>query len=87
MTRRSNGPIRSDSINAYLLGTRILAVIAALALAGGILSDEIDGAFWQRHALLAGLSSSIIIVILTAGVFNEPSTVKGAAVGACWLNT
>ncbi len=71
MTRRSNGPIRSDSINAYLLGTRILAVIAALALAGGILSDEIDDAFWQRHALLAGLSSSIIIVMLTAGVFNE----------------
>ena len=44
--------------------------------------------FWERHALLAGLSSSIIIVMLTVGVFNEaPSDVKGAAVGACWLNT
>jgi hypothetical protein len=71
MTRRSTGPIRSDSINSYLLGTRILAVLAELALAGGILSDETDSAFWERHALLAGLSSSIIIVMLTVGIFNE----------------
>jgi hypothetical protein len=71
MARRSNGPIRSDSINAYLFGTRILAALAALALAAGIVSDLIDGSIWQRHALLAGLSSSIIVVMLTVGIFNE----------------
>jgi hypothetical protein len=71
MNRRSKGPIRTESINAYLVGTRILAALATLALAGGIVSDLVDGSFWQRHALLAGLSSSIIVVMLSVGIFNE----------------
>jgi hypothetical protein len=71
MTRRETGPRRSNSINAYLLGTRILAVVASLALVGGILSDLFDGAFWRGHALIAGLASSVLIVMLSAGIFNE----------------
>lgn len=71
MTRRGNGPLRLDSIDAYLLGTRVLAAVAALALTAGILSDVLDDSFWQGHALLAGLSASILVVMLSAGIFNE----------------
>lgn len=71
MTRRDLGPRRSDSVDAYLLGTRILGVVAALALAGGILSDLFDGTFWRGHALLAGLASSVLVVMLSVGIFNE----------------
>jgi hypothetical protein len=71
MNRRLEGPQRSDSVNAYLRSTRILAAVAALALAAGVLSDVLDGSFWQRHAWLAGLTSSIVVVMLSAGIFNE----------------
>ncbi len=71
MTRHGNGPLRLDSIDAYLLGTRVLAAVAALALTAGILSDVLDDSFWQGHALLAGLSASILVVMLSAGIFNE----------------
>jgi hypothetical protein len=71
MSHRGDGPLRTNSINAYLLGTRILAGVAGLALAGGVLSDVFDGGFWRGHALLAGLTSSILVVMLSAGVFNE----------------
>lgn len=71
MTRRGVGPLRSESVNAYLLGTRILGAVAVLALVAAIASDLIDGSVWQRHPLLAGLSSSVLVVMLSAGVFNE----------------
>lgn len=71
MTHRDSGPRRSDSPNSYLLSTRILGVVAALALVAGILSDFVDGSFWQTHALLAGLSASVLVVMLSAGIFNE----------------
>ncbi len=71
MAHREVGPHRSGSIDAYLLGTRILGAVAALALAGGILSDLLDGSFWRNHALLAGLASSVLVVMLSAGIFNE----------------
>ncbi len=71
MTRRGVGPRRSRSANPYLLGTRVLAVVALLALAGGILSDLFDGTFWRGHALLAGLASSVLVVMLSASIFNE----------------
>jgi hypothetical protein len=63
--------VRSDSVGTYLLSTRILAGVAALALAAGVLSDVLDDALWQRHALLAGLVSSVLVVMLTAGILNE----------------
>ena len=63
--------MRSDSVDSYLLGTRILAALATLALVAGIASDLVDGTFWQKHALLAALSANVVLVMLTVGVFNE----------------
>jgi hypothetical protein len=71
MVRRDSGPRRSASVDAYLRGTRALAAIALLALVGGVLSDALDGRFWARHALLAGLVASVIVVILTVALVNE----------------
>jgi hypothetical protein len=71
MVRRDSGPRRSDSVDAYLRGTRALAAVALLALVGGVLWDALDGRFWAGHALLAGLVASVIVVMLTAALVNE----------------
>jgi hypothetical protein len=68
MVRRDPGPRRTKSVDAYLRGTRSLAVVAVLALVGAVLWDALDGRFWASHALLAGLVSS---VILTVALVNE----------------
>src|SRR5579862_2896807 len=65
------GPRRSKSVNSYLWETRSLAAAAVLALIGGIVSDTVEHAFWDRHALLAGLASSLIVVMLTLALVNE----------------
>jgi len=69
--RHDRGPRRSESVESYLRQTRAIAVVAVLALAGGIVSDELAGGFWSRHALLAGLASSLIVVMLSVAVVNE----------------
>jgi hypothetical protein len=69
--RRDAGPRRSESVDAYLRGTRALAAIALFALIGGVLWDALDGRFWANHALLAGLVASGIVVMLTVGLINE----------------
>lgn len=71
MKRHEVGPRRSQSVDALLRGTRLLAIAALLALAGGIVSDAVGGSFWARHALLAGLAASVITVMLTVAVINE----------------
>jgi hypothetical protein len=71
MRRHELGPRRSQSVVAVLRGTRLLAIAALLALAGGIVSDVVEGSFWARHALLASLTASVIIVMLTVAVINE----------------
>ena len=74
MVRRvglDSGPRRSESVDAYLRGTRALAAIALLALVGGVLSDELSGSFWANHSLLAGLVASVIVVMLTVALVNE----------------
>ena len=48
-----------------------MAIIAVLALAAGIVSDATNGGFWARHALLAGLAASVIVVMLSVAVINE----------------
>jgi hypothetical protein len=53
------------------MGTRVLATVALLALAGGIVSDVVGGSFWVRHSLLASLAGSVIIVMLSVAVINE----------------
>jgi hypothetical protein len=40
-------------------------------LAGGIVLDVVTTNFWARNALLAGLLSSLIVVMLSAAVLNE----------------
>lgn len=71
MARHDQGPYRSSSVNSYLVETRALAVVALLALAGGVVLDVITTNFWARNALLAGLLSSLIVVMLSAAVLNE----------------
>jgi hypothetical protein len=66
-----SGPRRAGSVKAYLRQTRIMAFLALLALAAGVTSDLTNARFWERHALLSGLASSMIVVILTAAVINE----------------
>ena len=64
-------PRRGQSIETYLRRTRILAALALAAFAAGIVSDAEDGDFWARHALLAGLVSSVLVVLLSVAVINE----------------
>src|SRR5690242_1640246 len=71
MVRRDSGPRRSQSVDRYLRGTRALAAVALLAFVGGVLWDALDGRFWARHALLAGLVASVIVVMLTVALVNE----------------
>ena len=71
MARHDQGPYRSSSVNSYLVETRALAVVALLALVGGVVLDVITTNFWARNALLAGLLSSLIVVMLSAAVLNE----------------
>lgn len=71
MTRHEVGPRRSQSIDVLVRGTRVLAAVALLALAGAIVSDVVGGDFWARHALLAGLVASVIVVMLSVAVINE----------------
>jgi hypothetical protein len=71
MVRRNTGPRRSESVDAYLRSTRVLAALALLALVGGIVSDALEGTFWGDHPLLAGLVASVIVVMLTVALVNE----------------
>jgi hypothetical protein len=69
--RRDLGPRRSASVDSYLRETRAIAGVAVLALAGGVISDALGGRFWEGHALLGGLVSSLIVVMLSVAVVNE----------------
>src|SRR5262249_45351724 len=71
MARRSFGPRRSESPRAHVRTTRIVAAVSVLILAGAIAWDLVDDGFWSRHALLAGLVASLIVVAVTAAVLNE----------------
>jgi hypothetical protein len=71
MRHHTTGPRRDRSVQSYLRQTRILAVIALLAFAGGVASDFTSGSFWGRHPFLAGLTSSVVVVMLSVGVINE----------------
>ena len=70
MPRRAAGPRRSSSVEALLRGTRILAIAALLALAAAIASDVLEGDFWSRHTLLAGVVASVIVVMLSVAVID-----------------
>ena len=69
--RQISGPRRTRSVDAYLRQTRLIALIAVAALVAGVISDFSDGGFWRHHSLLAGLVSSVLVVMLSAAVINE----------------
>lgn len=71
MSPRNLGPRRAQSVRSYLRRTRLLAILALIALAAGIVSDATEENFWIRHALLAGLVASVIVVMLSVAVLNE----------------
>jgi hypothetical protein len=48
-----------------------MAVLALLAVVAAVFSDVRSDRFWERHALLAGLVSSVIVVVLSIAVINE----------------
>ena len=48
-----------------------MAVFALLVFVGGVVSGVTNDSFWGRHALLASLVSSVIVVMLSVGVVNE----------------
>jgi hypothetical protein len=65
------GPSRSRSIRSYLWRTRAIAAVAGLAVVAAIASDVLAPGFWTRHPLLAGLTASFVVVVLTVAVVNE----------------
>ncbi len=71
MAHHDEGPYRSSSPDSYLVQTRALAAVALLALAGGVVLDVVTRSFWARNSLLAGLLSSLIVVVLSVAVVNE----------------
>jgi hypothetical protein len=64
-------PRRSKSVSSYLWQTRVAAIAAVLALIAGIVSDVVERRFWDRYGLLAGLASSLIVVMLSIALVNE----------------
>jgi hypothetical protein len=48
-----------------------MAILALVALVAGVVSDFTNGSFWERHPLLAGLVSSVLVVMLSVAVVNE----------------
>jgi hypothetical protein len=71
VARKAAAPRRSRSVDALLLRPRFLAILALVVLVGAVVSDEVDGSFWLRHALLASLVGSVIVVMLSVAVINE----------------
>ena len=71
MARRTSGPRRSTSVESYLRETRVGAGLALVALAVAIGSERFAEHVWERHTLLAGLTSSAIVVMLSVAVVNE----------------
>ncbi len=64
-------PRRSRSVDSYLWETRAAALVAVLLLVVGIVADSVDESFWDRHALLTGLTSSAVALVLTLALVNE----------------
>jgi hypothetical protein len=71
MARYSVGPRRSDSLRSSVRATRIIGLVSVLVLAGAIVWDLADDAFWSRHTLFTSLVASVIVVAVTAAVLNE----------------
>jgi hypothetical protein len=71
MARHAPGPRRSESVGSYRRETRAIAALALLALVAAIASDALAAHFWGHHALLAGLASSAIVVMLSVALVSQ----------------
>jgi hypothetical protein len=67
----TTAPKRTRSVNWHLWQRRALALLALVVLAAGVVSDVVVGSFWLRHALLASVVGSVIVVMLSVAVINE----------------
>jgi hypothetical protein len=68
---RNSGPRRARTIEAYLRHTRAMAIVVVAAVIAGVASDLTGATFWERHALLTGLVSSVLVVMVSVAVINE----------------
>jgi hypothetical protein len=75
--RQPSGPRRSRSVTSYLRRNWLLGILAMAALTGGVVSDATSGPFWARHALLASLVASVIVVMVSVAVINEVLARRG----------
>ena len=73
----SPGPRRSELVNSYQWETRAIAAVALLALVGGVVSDALVPHFWAHHALLTGLASGVIVVMLSVALISEALERRG----------
>ena len=71
MARHTVGPRRTDSLRAYVRGTRFIAGLSVLVLFVAIAWDLANDGFWSRHTLFTSLVASLIVVAVTAAVLNE----------------
>jgi len=55
----------------YVRSSRFIGGLSVLVLAGAVVWDLADDAFWVRHALFTSLVASLIVVAVTAAVLNE----------------
>jgi hypothetical protein len=70
--RRINaGPRRARTVEGYLRHIRAVAILVVAAVTAGVASDLTGVTFWERHALLSGLVSSVLVVMLSVAVINE----------------
>jgi hypothetical protein len=67
----SGAPLPSYAAGAWLRRTRIASLVAALALAGAIVSDVLAAGFWRKHPLVTSLLASLLVVVISAGAINE----------------
>ena len=52
-------------------------MLALLALAAAIASEQFAEHLWERHSLFAGLVSSAIVVMLSVAIVNETLEIRG----------
>ena len=64
-------PRRTRPVDWLVWRPRVMAVAALVVLAAGVVLDLLNGSFWLRHALLASVVGSVIVVLLSVAVINE----------------
>ena len=71
MAHIATAPRRAQSVDALLWQPRVVAILALIVLGAGAVSDVVGADFWVRHALLASVAGSLIVVLLSVAVINE----------------